>query len=150
MPLTPPEVDEYHETIKGILEVWMRIKLVFLKAFGDAEITPDQEKAFLNFKTEISRNYKRISDELPKGLQFDGDRMLESMKNVLSIQHLRDYSPKDRQALLSTWHNVYIKITRSLGALEVMQSGFYPHLHRDRLRLALDNQKKRKKIASKK
>lgn len=147
MALTPSVVDDLHETIKQILEIWMRIKLVFLKAFGDAEISADQEKAFLNFKAEISRNYKKISDDLPKGLNFDGDKMLDAMKNVLSIQHLRDYSPKDRQVLLQTWHAVYIRITRTLGALEVMQSGYYPHLHRDRFRVDLDKAKRRKRIA---
>ena len=34
MPLTPPDVEELHEQIKKLLELWMRTKLVFLKAFG--------------------------------------------------------------------------------------------------------------------
>jgi hypothetical protein len=132
MPLTPIDVDELHDAAKKLLEMWMRIKLVFLKAFGEEEISRDHESAYMQLKSEISRIYRAISEKLPKGLQFEGEKMMELLKNAMTMEHLHNQPPKERQSIYSIWHMVYLRLTRSLGALEVMQSGYYPHLHRSR------------------
>ncbi|HOE96646.1 MAG TPA: hypothetical protein PLS90_01760 [Candidatus Sumerlaeota bacterium] len=130
MALNPQDVDEMHETTKKLLELWMRTKLVFLKAFSGEPITQEHENAYLQLKSEISRLYRVISDKLTPGLMFDGDKMLEMLKNAVTMEHLQRQSPAERSNLISAWHRIYIRMTRTLGALEVMQSGYYPHLHR--------------------
>lgn len=130
MALTPPVVAKLVEDAKKLLDLWMRTKLVFLKAFGNEPITEEQENAYLQLKSEIQRLYRSISEELTPGLKFEGDLMIESMKNAISMEHLRGSSPQDRQKYFSIWHQVYIRLTRTLGALDVIHAGYYPHEHR--------------------
>jgi len=137
MALNPQGVDELQEHVKKLLELWMRIKLVFNKAFGEEAITREHEATYLQLKSEISRIYRIISDKLAAGLKFDGDKMLEMLKNAMTMEHLHVQAPGERQVLYRLWHVIYIRLTRTLGALEVMQSGYYPHLHRERLKKAV-------------
>lgn len=143
MALTPEDVDALHESIKKLLEAWMRIKLIFQKAFGDGPLTPEHENAYLQLKSEVSRLYRLVSDRLPRGLAFDGDKMMEMLKNAMTMEHLHNQSASERQGYYSTWHRIYLKITRALGALEVMKSGYYPHMHRERLRPKQEPAKKK-------
>lgn len=133
MALTPIDVDELYENIKKLLELWMKIKLVFIKAFGDDEVTREHETSFLNLKSEITRIYRIISDKLPPGLKFDGDKAMEQLKNAMSMEHLQKQSASERQNNFKSWHSIYVRLTRTLGALEVMKNGYFPHLHRSRL-----------------
>jgi hypothetical protein len=130
MALTPPVVATMHQNAKRLLDLWLRVRLVIIRAFGNAEIDDKQEAEFLELKSEIQRLYRVISDELTRGLLFDGDQMMDLLKNAINIEHLRAVSPKERQKTLSIWHNVYIKLTRTLGALEVIEAGYYPFEHR--------------------
>ena len=134
MALSPPEVNDLQETCKKLLGFWMQIKLVFLKAFGAAEISREQESAYMQLKTEISRLNRAASDKLPSGLKFEGEKMMEMLKNAITMEHLRNQPASEKQNINAVWHRLYIKLTRSLGALEVMQSGYYPHVHRSRLK----------------
>lgn len=134
MALTPKDVDEVIEQIKKLLEYWMRTKLVFIKAFGGEPVSREHEAAFLQLKSEISRLYRSISGVLPSGLNFDGDKMTEMLKNAMTMEHLQNQPLPERHKFYDTWHRVYVKLTRVLGALEVMQSGYYPAMHRDRLK----------------
>ncbi len=134
MPLTPPDVEQLHESIKKLLELWMRTKLVFQKAFGEGPLGPEHEAGYMQLKSEISRIYRGVAAQLPKGLQFDGDRMMEMLKNAMTMEHLSNQPLQERQNYFSSWHGIYIKLTRTLGSLEVMRSGYYPHLHRERLK----------------
>lgn len=145
MALTPKDIDELYDSIKKLLELWMRTKLVILKAFGDEEITREHENAFLQLKSEISRIYRAVSEKLSTGLKFDGDKMMEMLKNAMTMEHLHQQPPSERQVLYRIWHQIYIKVTRTLGALEVMKSGYYPNLHRERLKRPAAAQKSVKK-----
>jgi hypothetical protein len=148
MPLIPSQVISLEEAVKKLLEIWMRIKLVFLKAFSDAQVQSEQEKAYLQLKTEISRLYKKVSEELPGGMRFDGDKMMESLKSAMTMDHLKNLPANERQKLLSIWHACYLKLSRTLGALEIMNAGYYPHLHREIIFQQHESQKQtRKRIA---
>ena len=139
MPLSPNEVNFLQDNTKKVLELWMRTRLAFLKAFASDRPSQEQEDAYLNLKSEISRLYRMISERLPPGLMFEGDKMLESLKNAMTLEHLHRQSATERQILMVLWHRIYIKITRTVGALEVMQSGYYPHLHRQLMRAPDDD-----------
>lgn len=133
MALTPTDVDELYDNAKKLLEFWMKIKLVFNAAFSDGEITREHEAGYLQLKSEISRIYRIIADKLPVGLKFDGEKALEMLKTAMSMEHLQKLIPAERQNQFKTWHLVYIRLTRTLGALEIMKQGYFPHLHRQRL-----------------
>jgi len=134
MVLTPKEVSETLPAIKGLLESWMKVKLVFQKAFSKGEITREQENAFLQLKSDISRAYRNIMQNVPKDLHFEGDQMMEMLKNAISMQHLQSMPWGDKRNLFSTWHKVYMRMTRTYGAFEVIEQGYYPSIHREILR----------------
>ncbi len=134
MALSPIEVENIYDATRKLLELWMRIKLILQKSFSEGAPTSEQENTYLQIKSEISRIYRGIAEKIPRGLQIDGDKMMEMLKNAMTMEHLGNQPLTERQIYYSTWHRVYLKLTRTLGALEVMKSGYYPHLHRDRLR----------------
>ncbi len=136
MPLIPKEVDELDEATKKLLELWMRTKLVLFKAFGNEPVSKEHEAAFLQLKADISRVYRGMDERLNNspGLKFEGDKMMEMLKNAMNMEHLKNLPAGEKQNIYVIWHLVYIKMTRTLGALEVMKAGYYPHLHRDRLK----------------
>jgi hypothetical protein len=134
MALTPKDVDELHETMQKLLERWMKIRLVFQKTFSDAPIQNEHETAYLQIKSDVSRLYRSLTTKLPGGLKFDGDKMLEMLKNAMTMEHLSRQPQSERQVLFTRWHGIYIRMTRTLGALEVMKAGYYPHMHRKLLK----------------
>lgn len=134
MALNPVEVNQLYGSVKSLLEIWLRIKLALQKAFAKGELTREQENAFLQLKSELSRNYRPVADKLPKDLQFDGEQMMEMMKNAISMQHLQNLAVNDKRNMFTAWHKIYVKMTRTYGALEVIDQGYYPSIHRDLLK----------------
>ena len=144
MPLSPPEVEELDENVKKLLELWMNTKLAFIKAFDNrSELSREHEGAYLNLKSDLSRIYRIMSEKLPKGLLFEGEKMIDMLKNAMTMETLRQFPPSERQNYYKTWHNIYIRLTRTLGALDVMKAGYYPHLHRELLKSKKVEVKKR-------
>jgi hypothetical protein len=133
MALSPKDVEELSESIKKLVESWMRIKLVFIKAFGNYALTREQENAYLQLKSDLSRIFRGVTTRLPSGLQFEGEKMIEMLKNAITMEHLRSQPPEEKQAFFRTWHQVYIRLVRTQGALGVIKAGYYPQLHRARL-----------------
>ena len=130
MALTPKDVALLHADLKKLLEVWMRIKVAIQKAFGKGPFEKDQEQAFLNLKSDLSSMYRCVGEQLPKDLQFDGDSMIELMKNATSLQYVNTLPEGEKRILISKWHKIYTMMTRTFGALEIINEGYYPRLHR--------------------
>ena len=150
MAFTPVEVAQLKGSVKELLETWMRIKLAFQKAFSREEITPEQENAFLQLKSDLSRHYRSVGSRLPKDLQFDGDQMMEMLKNAISMQHLQNQPVNEKRRIFNFWHQVYVKMTRTLGALETIDEGYFPSLHREALKTPKPKEGKGKKKKKKK
>ncbi len=130
MALTPPKVAELNQSMKHLLEIWMKIKLAMQRAFGREEITKEHEGAFLKLKSDLSRLYRVVADQLPRELSFEGDQMIELMKNATTMEHLRALPVKEKRNVFSQWHKIYVLMTRTYGAFEVLNEGYYPSLHR--------------------
>lgn len=135
MPLTPDDVTFLHENLQNLLQMWMKIRKVFVVSFSGRPITSEQENTYLQLKTEISRVYRGTADRLSKGLHFDGDKMTELLKSAMTMEHLSGHEPDTQRKILASWFSIYIKMTRSLGALETIKTGYYPHQHRELLRI---------------
>lgn len=144
MALTPQDVDQLNENVKKLLELWMRTKLVITRAFGNEKVTREHEAAFLQLKSEISRIYRGVSGKLPSGMKFEGEKMIELLKNAMTLEHLSNQPPTEKQAIFQRWHTVYIRMTRTFGALEVMKAGYYPAVHRGRLKSTTETKSSKK------
>lgn len=134
MALNPKEVEELHHSLKNLLEIWMHIKLAIQKSFGKGPITKEQEQAFLKLKSDLSRLYRIVNDRIPKDLQFDGDEMIDMMKNATTMEHIHALPLTEKRNVFSQWHKIYILLSRSYGAFEVINEGYYPRLHRELLK----------------
>lgn len=150
MALNPKEVEELHHSLKNLLGIWMHIKLAIQKAFGKGAITKAQEEAFLNLKSNLSRLYRVVGDRLPKDIQFGGDEMIDIMKNATTMEHLHSLPLAEKRNVFSQWHKIYILMMRSFGALEVINEGYYPRLHRGLLESAAKGKGSKKKGKGKK
>ncbi len=127
------EVLEVQQSVKSVLDNWMRIKLAFQKAFSQGPISREHENAFLKLKSELSRANRQLSEKLPSNLSYDSAQMMELMKNATTMQSLHSLPPQERRQVLTQWHHIYILLNRSLGALEVVGDGYHPNLHRGML-----------------
>jgi len=150
MALNPKRVEELYASMKSLLEIWMRIKLVIQKAFSKEDITREHETAFLNLKSSLSRLYRTVGDHLPKDVQFDGDEMVEMMKSATTMKFLQNLALDEKRKIFSNWHRLYVLMTRTFGALEVVNEGYYPRLHRGRLQTKSKEGPMRKKKKRKK
>ena len=135
MAFTPKEVAELHTGQKKLLEVWMKIKLAIQTAFSQSQVTPEHENAFLVLKSDLSRLNRSVADHLPKDLRFGGDEMMDLMKNATTMQHLHGLPLREKRETFGTWHKIYVLMSRSFGALEVINDGYYPRLHRNLMRM---------------
>lgn len=136
MALTPKDIDALHDSVKEIADLWLRIKLVFMKSFSGGGLTREHEAAYLQLKSDISRISRTLEKTLPSGLDFEREKMIEMLKNAITMDHLQKLPEKDQQSLLKMWHKIYIQMERALGAMETMRSGYFPHAHRPMLKLA--------------
>ena len=152
MGIGPAEVAELHGAVKNLLEIWMRIKLAIQKAFGKEELSKEHEAAFLKLKSDLSRFHRQISEKLAEEkLTFEGDEMIEMMKNATTMQYLHALPVAEKRNVFSKWHKIYVLMSRTFGALEVMNEGYFPKLHRDLLKTPDKNPKaKGKKTGRKK
>lgn len=135
MALDPNRVDELYEAVKEIAELWIRVKKVYLRAFASSSVTREQEAAFLQIKSDISRAWRSLKPGLPRGLDFSGDKMVDMLRDAMNMEHLTQMAEPEREKSMKIWHGVFILMERSMGAMEVMKKGYYPHLHRPLLKL---------------
>jgi hypothetical protein len=145
MALTPQDVPVVLHSMKNLLESWMRNKLAIQKAFGKGPITKEQENAFLKLKSDLSRLYRQVAEKLPDELQFDGQAMIEMMKNATTMQHMHGLPPGEKRNYFAQWHRLYVLMSRTYGALEVVNEGYYPQLHRDLMKPKGERAKSKKK-----
>jgi hypothetical protein len=149
MALQAKEISDLYGSLKTLLEIWMRIKLAIQRAFTGEAPTADQEQAFLKLKSELSRLYRTVGEKLPPDLKFEGEAMIEMMKNATSMKNLQAVPVAEKRNMFSKWHRFYVLMTRSFGAMEVMNEGYHPRLHRERLKTK-DNKSSKSKGKTKK
>lgn len=121
-------IDEYLTLVQGTLEQWLAFRKYLLKAFSDEEIGPDDETDFLDIKSNVARNVRTMSERIKgyAGLDY-GDKMIRELLNkCVSANTLRTLPEKDQSALLTEWHKVFIRLSRSVGALKFMSEGYVP------------------------
>lgn len=134
MALQSKEIAELYDSMKTLLGIWMRIKLAIQRSFGKDPVSTEQEQAFLKLKSDLSRLYRRVGEKLPPELGFEGDEMIEMMKNATTMANLQQLPLTEKRNIFSKWHRIYVLMTRGFGAMEVMNEGYHPRLHRDLLK----------------
>lgn len=133
MALTPKVVPELQVQGKALLENWMRLRLAFQRAFSKGPIARDHENAFLQLKSELARLNRIFQEQLPQTISYGSEDVADMMKNTTTLQQLHSLPPHERVNIFTQWHKIYVKINRMLGALDMINEGYYPALHRNLL-----------------
>lgn len=111
---------------QALLEIWLRIKAYFVKAASEDPITPEDERVFLDLKSEVQRLQRLLKNRMIAGLDFGDQRMQELLRQSISIRHLRELPRADRALLVNSWHHVFIYVARTVGALQFIAEGYRP------------------------
>ena len=123
-PPTPHEVALAEA--QNLIQLWLRTKQYFSKANNEEPIAREDEQAFLETKSDISRLSRTLSTKMPVSVSFGGQQMQELLRQSISIGHLRNLPKTDRQQLMAQWHQVFIYLSQAAGALQFMVEGYTP------------------------
>lgn len=111
---------------QNLLQLWIKIRGFLAKATTDEPISPDDERMFLEAKSETSRYQRTLGMKLPDYVNYGSDKIQEILRQSISINHLRGLPRADRQNLLATWHAVFVYLSQALGVLQFINEGYEP------------------------
>jgi hypothetical protein len=98
----PTQVELALNDAQALLDIWLRIKAYFVKAASEEEITAEDEKMFLDLKSEVQRLQRLLKNKMVADLTFGEDKMQELLRQSISIRHLRELPRMDRQLLINS------------------------------------------------
>jgi len=121
-------IDDHLHLVQSTLEQWISFRRFMNKAFSDSEIAPDEEPSFLEVKSNVARNIRTITERSKSFPGLDaGDKIIRDMlTKCVSVAHLRALPPADQKVLLKEWHQSFIRLSRSVGALKFLSDGYLP------------------------
>lgn len=109
-----------------LLQLWVRLKAFLVKAEGQDPISREEEQAFLDTKSEISRAQRSVSTKLPPGVTIAPERLQEILRQSISISHVRALPKNDRTVLMANWHYVFIYLSQAVGGFQLVAEGYKP------------------------
>lgn len=120
--------DENLTLVQNSLEYWLSFRKFMLKSFTDVELLTEDEANYLEVKSCIARNLRAMGERLKEIGNFDfGEKtMRELLTKCVSVTHLRALPVSDKRALQKEWHGVFIRLSRTVGALKFMSEGYVP------------------------
>ncbi len=117
-------LDKEAEEAKRMWDLWMKYKNLILFAFSDKPITQQHEKMFLEVTGELQKQQRILLKFVPRDIDFGAESITKLMKSSVSIAHLRDLPESDKKNLYTNWHNIYIHMTRMVGAMRFIAEGY--------------------------
>ena len=121
--------EELVDVAKQVASLWMDFRANFRRAFSAQEITAEEERHFLDVKSQLSRSQRILSQRLPEGFRWGSKRMTGLMQQCISIAALREMPMADKKALYEEWHGAYISLENLLGVLDVRIDGYPVSFH---------------------
>lgn len=123
----PPTAQEVAlSEAQALMQLWLKTKTFFAKANTEDPISREEEQVFLENKSDITKYVRVLSPKLPAEVQIGGEKIQDLMRQSISITHLRSLPRADKQALMSTWHQIFVSLSRSTGALQFIAEGYSP------------------------
>lgn len=125
-----PKPSPYAENlglVQETLERWLSFRAYLVKAFSDEQTTPDDEAAFLEIKSGVTKGLRSLGERL-KDLSLDigAQGVRDLLNKCVSLNHLGSLPAADRETLRRNWHQAFIKMSRTAGALKFMDEGYRP------------------------
>lgn len=113
-------VEESRPLVDSLLKKWLDVRKYLRLAMSSQPITREQDQAFLETKSAISRLFSQVRNRIPRQLTGPPERLQNIMKQALSVTHVRNMPEPDRRQLYALWHQFYVELCRTTGALKYM------------------------------
>jgi hypothetical protein len=123
----PIATPENLSLVQSLLEKWVTLKTYLLKGFEDDEIGIDDESHFLEIKSDVTRSIRALGERLGETRLDYGDKIVrELLGKCVSVNHVQGLPLADKRSLLKEWHQAFILMSRTSGALAFLAEGYVP------------------------
>lgn len=125
--MKPNEVEESLQLARQMLQMWMQMKRFYIKANSNEPLTKDDERQFLEIKSETAKLQRSLSEKMKDAISYGAEQIQNLLRQTISVAHMRNLPVNDRRTLFKDWHVVYVQLTRLVGGLEfAQQTGHIP------------------------
>ena len=73
--------------------------------------------------SNLQKQQRTTLQVVPKDINFGSGRLIEILKNAVSVEHLRELPTTDKKKLYAEWHHIYILMARAAGAMSFIAEG---------------------------
>jgi hypothetical protein len=111
------ELEHQIKKTKDFIQLWMKFRELYQGALGRTNILIAEEKAFLDLKSTLVRQYQGLVELLNLSASSD-DRTFEVISAILSLASVSGLTEMQLKKVESDWHSSYLNLNKILGSLE--------------------------------
>lgn len=112
-----PAVERQYSDSKELLALWRVFHDFFVMGVKGENLTPEKEAQFLELKSKIAM----LHDSFMEALTHDqniGQEVLGIVSRAITLKHLHKQSAADIKKMEIEWHESYLLLNETIGALE--------------------------------
>jgi len=109
------DAEDRLKELQAMHKIWLQIRNLLMKANAHLPISGEDEKNFLGLTSDASKIQRILHNKIGERVNFGSDRMVELLRKAVSLNQLRQLPEGDRRDIISTWHFIYVLLTRTLG-----------------------------------
>lgn len=122
--MKPKDAATLLEDARTLLQQWEQFGSMMSAAlYTDHRFGQDEERRFLDMKSTLSRLIKVVAAAAPKSMTIGENRMLELLKNSISLQHLHGLPEADKPPFSASWHRLWVHLLHCVGGVEFVSKG---------------------------
>ena len=114
------------EGFKKLLQLWVSFRKYFQRSFTSEPISRQEEQDFLELKSTLAKGHRALAQRSNELFNYGGDKILEILRQSISVGHLRALPVGDKRTLYTNWHTVFVYLSRTVGAYRFLAEGFVP------------------------
>ena len=121
------DAEDILQDLKNIYDLWFSMKTYLMMGFTDEPLSADIEQNFLEVKSHTSKYLRVLAEKIdPHQFRYDPEKMIQLLRQAISVTHLRGLPTADKKNLFDLWHEVYIHLSQVLGAFLFITEGYQP------------------------
>ena len=102
--------------LKEYSELWQQFFTFFSDSLAERQITAQEEQEFSQIVSILALNQFKMA-ELTKDVFKDGPKVLDILKDSVSLVHLKSLPENSFNKLQVDWHTLFISMNKGLGKL---------------------------------
>lgn len=114
------------EGFKNLLQHWVAFRKFFQRSFTSEPVSRQEEQDFLELKSTIAKSHRALAQRSDELFYYGGDKILEILRQSISVGHLRALPMADKRTLYSSWHSVFVYLSRTVGVYRFLAEGYVP------------------------